>query len=238
MRAALKTILAAEKADASVERRAELRKARNGKNQAARRTIRLQGIMKILCMLSGGSNHLLMTAWVEAHASHKEEWPPLPEVALMVAEVKSQVGDCQVSQADMNMLLEPAAAEERQIWLEAWSLYCEWQCANKVVRMNMAKGVAVPGLVVYIYFSQEMTQNDDSVPPDVLELVRQYLARHEKASTKRSWVCRWRQRWGFVVKALPSRKLQCSETILRKVKISDITRARFSSRRTSLFGGA
>ena len=92
MRAALKIILAAEKADASAERRAELRKARNGKNQAAHRTSRLQGIMTILCMLSGGSNHLLMTAWVEAHTKHKEEWPPLPEAALMVAEVKTQVG--------------------------------------------------------------------------------------------------------------------------------------------------
>ena len=101
--------------------------------------------------------------------------------------------------------------------------------------MNMAKGVAVPGRLVYIYFRQEMTKNDDCVPPDVLELARQYLATHEKDSTRRSWVCRWRQRWGFGVKALPSRKLECSEIIRRKVIISNITRARFPTRRPNLF---
>ena len=186
MRAALKTILDAEKAGAAVKRRAELRKARQGRKQAAHRTAKLQAIMKILCMLSGGSTHLLMTTWVETHASHKEDWPPLPEGALMVAEVKSRVGDCSLPQEDLTILLEPATAEERQIWLEAWILYCEWECGNKVVKVNMAKGVAVPSRLVYTYFRREMTKNDDCVPPDVLELARQYLARHEKNSIRRS----------------------------------------------------
>ena len=203
--------------------------------QAAHRTTKLQAIMKILCMLSGDSTHLLMTAWVETNASHKEDWPPLPEGALMVAEVKRRVDDCNLPQEDLNILLEPATAEERQIWLEAWSLYCEWECGNKVVKVNMAKGVAVPGRLVYIYFRQEMTKNDECVPPDVLELARQYLAKHEKDSTRRSWVCRWRQRWGFGVKALPSHKLECAEITRRKVIISNITEARFATRRPNLF---
>ena len=235
MRAALKTLLDAEKAVATVKRRAELRKARAGKKQAARRTTKLQAIMKILCMLSGGSTHLLMTAWVETHANHKKDWPPLPEGALMVAEVKRQVDDCTPPPEANNIIFELATAEERQIWLEAWCLYCEWECANKVVRLNMAKGVAVPGPLVYTYFQQEMTNNEFGVPPDVLKQARQYLATHEKDSTRRSWVCRWRQRWGFGVKALPSRKLECSEITRRKVIISNITRARFATRRANLF---
>ena len=124
MRAALKTIVASEKTVATAKRRAELRKVRDGKKQAAQRTTKLQAIMKILCMLSGGSTHLLMTAWVEKNASHKDEWPPLPEGAMMVAEVKSQVCDCELPQEDINLLLQPATNEERQIWLEAWSIYC------------------------------------------------------------------------------------------------------------------
>ena len=153
----------------------------------------------------------------------------------MVAEVKSRVDDCNLPQEDLNILLEPATAEERQIWLEAWSLYCEWECANKVVKANMAKGVAVPGRLVYIYFRQQMITHDESVPSDVLELARQYLAKHERDSTRRSWVCRWRQRWGFGVKALPSHKLECAEITRRKVMLSNITRARFATRRPVLF---
>ena len=217
MRAALKNIVAAQKASATVERKAELRKVRDGEKQAARRITKLQAIMKILCMLSGGSTRLLMTAWVEQTTSHKDEWPPLPEGELMVAEVRTQVCDCKLAQHDMNFLLEPATIEERQIWLEAWSLYCEWQCANKIIKLNMVKGVAVPGSLVYTYFCQQMTRNDDFVPPGVLELARQYLAKQEKDGTRRSWVCRWRQRWGFGVRALPSRKLQCAEITSRKV---------------------
>ena len=101
MRGTLKTIVAAHKAHATVQRRAELRRVRDGQRQAEQRTKRLQDILKILCMLSAGSTHLLMTAWVEKNANHKDEWPPLPECELMVADVKSQVGDCLLSQVEL-----------------------------------------------------------------------------------------------------------------------------------------
>ena len=96
-----------------------------------------------------------------------------------------------------------------------------------MAKVSMAKGVTVPGRLVCIYFRQGMTKNDECVPPDVLELARQYLAKHEKDSTRRSWVCRWRQRWGFGVKALPSHKLEFTEITRRKVEISKIRRTRF-----------
>ena len=140
----------------------------------------------------------------------------------MVKEVKSQVCDCKLPQEDMNFILDPATLEQRKIWLEAWCLYCEWGCANKVARVNMAKGVAVPSQLVYTYFCHELIQNDHLVPPEVLKLAHQYLATHDKDSTRRSWVCRWRGRWGFGVKALPSHKLEFTEITRRKVEISKL----------------
>ena len=85
------------------------------------------------------------------------------------------------------------------------------------------------------FFYQELAKNVDHVPPEVLELARQNLATHAKDGSRRSWVCRWRQRWGFGVRALPSRKLEFSEIISRKAKNLNIVRARFCLRRLRPF---
>ena len=55
-----------------------------------------------------------------------------------------------------------------------------------MAKVSMAKGVAVPGRLVYIYFRQKITKNNEYVPPHVLEVARQYLAKNEKDSIRRS----------------------------------------------------
>ena len=188
-------------------------------NHELKTSARRMNVMRVLFMLSGGSKHLMEAAWAQSLTSKRKQCQYFEKSDHLFDCIRKELEHETLSQCQLNFLLEPATLYDQKTWFEAWLFYSEWRTAWRIVGFNMNQGVAVQGDMVYISFVQALTTELESVPSAVGELTRKYLAGQQTAGCRRSWISRWRDRWGFGFKTMPSRKLGFENETSRKVKI-------------------
>ena len=82
--------------------------------------------------------------------------------------------------------------------------------------MNLAQGVPVPSQVLLSKANELMLEQDEEFPRSTQPLAQKWV--HQRAQTLQfNWLCLWRQRWGFSVRAMASRNFLLESTLQARV---------------------
>ena len=113
-------------------------------------------------------------------------------------------------------LFRPVARKAVKQWFKVWTLYVEWRLATATVHMNLEQGVPVPSHVLLAKAHELMLEQDEEFPRSVQPLAHKWV--HQRAQTLQlNWLCLWRQRWGFSVRAMASRNFLLESTLQARV---------------------
>ena len=103
-------------------------------------------------------------------------------------------------------LFRPVARKAVKQWFKVWTLYVEWRLATATVHMNLDQGVPVPSHVLLAKAHVFVLEHDDEFPRSVQPLAQKWVQQRSQ-TLQFNWLCLWRQRWGFSVRAMASRNL-------------------------------
>ena len=169
--------------------------------------------LQVLWLLSGGHPHLMRCAWAihQQRVTDIMAWGTADPEEIWL-HVGRQLEDNSLTQAGLDFLLEPTSKEDLEIWYRAWEFCAEWKLARSAISLNVTRHMVAPPAFLHEEFRKYFTTGQVGVPESVLARCDEVLLNRCEDNAKSMWLTRWRRKWGFQHKHLPSfGQIGCAE---------------------------
>ena len=154
--------------------------------------------LKLLWLLSSGSQDLMFHAWEAQHKLNENfcntEFLDLPMVLQVVREQLDPSFPAYEKEA--KFLADPSIGPQRKEWLQIWKFYLEWKLAKAVVDKNVTHGVSVPQDWMLETHASNISGNHERIPEFMRDMSKKWWDA-KSHNARKIWLSRWRQAWGM-----------------------------------------
>lgn len=202
------------KKEASIHTKACKRKRDREQAKVTQAWTETARLLTVVCILTEARRHPMAVAWDVQRARWCSLWGQVEvEDEDLRRHIITQLELDAWTSEESEFLFHPTSTAQVALWFRAWTLVVEWRLAVDTIHTNTEKHMAIPARHLHDQAGRLMLDPAAELSEGVRALAHAWF--HQRTqNAKDIWLCKWRKRWGFTVRALPSRSIML-ETELR-----------------------